>query len=340
MRLLKKWRAKFVVFLIMIGLSISIASYPAKATCTAGFLFLPQASKTFSGTNCTINAFVTTDVGYVTNATIYIDGQPTKSIPTNTDPTKTRIDFTVNWDSTHFTHGSSVQLLVVGHNNIGQEGRSNRIFLDKIYNKGSVFCRSEFEESLDTYEEPMPTLSTIRDHMIAMHYEITTAADHDWTRQQVLNSAKVDSILYYSTHGTMTTMLDDLDNVVTTSQMSSAVANRTAPADAKINLVFFNGCQTMTNTNHDWQVAFSIPDNPINRAYLGWDNEVDIEGGQCAGTTFWDCMRYKNKVTQAKVSTQQAYDNNRHERYPATLTIGGDPKTKLSDVYEGSGWFR
>lgn len=336
----------FGVFLVaLFGACLIGASERAEATVTATFGgTLPPSPVTFSGTNCGLGGNASTSSpNWMTKAELWIGGVKVKTVE-NSNHSITALSVSVKWDSTHFTHGQTVELKVMGYNNLGESGQTNRPIQDKIYNKASAFSRQDFEDTLDCYDDPCITIPTIRDDWIAMHHAITTASGDGWIRQQVLDSAKVDSALYYSTHGTMTTMEDDSNQlpngIITTAQMSNAVANRTAPAGAGINLVFFNGCQTMTNTNHDWQVAFSIPDNAVDRAYIGWDQDSNIEGGQYAGTTFWDYLSGQQTVDYAKGRAQIAYNDHRHGRLPATLKVGGDPNTKLFGLYNyTSGWY-
>ncbi len=298
---------------------------------------MPPMVKTFSGTNCLVSGWASTDVGYITDATIWIGGSQLRTV-TNTDITKTRLDISVVFDSTHFAHDASIQLLVVGHNTSGQEGRSNRIYQDKIYNKSSVFCRKQFEDT-----EAIANL--VRTAFNGMNHGATSTSAGGWTKQNVLASVKVDTALHYSTHATQTTMTDDSAQppggsggvTITTGEVNSAMGQRTAVVP--INVVLLNGCSSASHV--DWETAFGIGDNSVDRVFVGWDAVMYFPAAQSAADTFWACMEGQNKAEDAIASAMTTYTTYPNNQYPnAHLISRGDELTKLHGVYEGSGWWK
>ncbi|MCC6442002.1 MAG: hypothetical protein IT210_00955 [Armatimonadetes bacterium] len=294
---------------------------------------------TFSGTNCNLSAWVSTDVGYVTDGTIYIGGEPTATFH-NDDITKKRIDFGVTWDSTHFAHGSVVQLLVVGRNSLGQEGRSNRIFQDKIYNRYSAYARSDFEALL-------PTATDIQSSLQEMNYGATYSFPLGWSDGIALDSVKVDTLQYYATHARVkfgVPLMDDdwpYQGYITSPEVQTARGQRAASLPP-INFVFLNGCGTAENVGSPtWPTAFGIVGS-TDRAIIGWLGSCLTFGAQQSAIEFWANVSLGDKVNEALEKANDIYDDLDPRPNIDLIVAGGDPYTKLRGVYGGYWllWYR
>ncbi|MCC6442813.1 MAG: hypothetical protein IT210_05075 [Armatimonadetes bacterium] len=326
--------------------TIVVSSYqPVGATCTAGLIGMPpMGPKTFSGTACSISAWVITDIGYITEGAIYIGGERTKWIcPANQS---SRLDFGVTFDSTHFSHNSSILIEVWGKNSLGQEGRSQRIFLDKIYNKYSVFCYNEIEHNDNPPPFAWPTFTAIKSYLGEMRHGQTYASQSGWNKANVLNSVKLDTAIHIATHGIndqgVYIIISDIYNGNNNEELiwsvDVAIARQYRTAIVPVNLVYINACETWDINAQLWADTYGISSSSLNRAYVGWYHSPEIVAAQKAAIQFWALIRLGNIVSYATTSAQAMYNYNYPDHGDEGLARTGDSDTKLHGVYHGESW--